>query len=64
LALASASCSATDLLFLSDAVAELEAAAPAGFLEVQVWRESAVANPFEPSIVAFDELPIRGLHVL
>jgi len=49
LALASAGCSATGLLFLSDAAAEFE---------------SAVAGPVEPSIATLDERPIRGLHVL
>jgi enolase-phosphatase E1 len=48
---------AGDLLFLSDAAAELEAAAEAGFQAVQVRREPPVGSLFEPSIVTFDELP-------
>jgi len=44
LALASAGCSATGLLFLSDAAAEFE---------------SAVAGPVEPSIATLDERPIQ-----
>jgi enolase-phosphatase E1 len=48
----------TDLLFLSDVAAELEAAGAAGFQAVQVRREQPAGGLFEPSIVTFDELPI------
>lgn len=48
---------AAELLFLSDAAAELVAAAAAGLQSVQVRREPPPAEPFEPSITSFDELP-------
>jgi enolase-phosphatase E1 len=49
---------ASDLLFLSDVAAELQAAAEAGLQAVQVQREPPAGGLFEPSIVTFDELPV------
>jgi len=48
----------TDLLFLSDVAAELQAAAEAGLQAAQVRREPPAGGLFEPSIVTFDELPV------
>jgi enolase-phosphatase E1 len=48
---------AEDLLFFSDVGAELEAAVAAGLRAVQVRREDAPKDPFEPWIGSFDALP-------
>lgn len=48
---------ASELLFLSDVAAELQAACESGFQAVQVRREPLQSGLFEPSITSFDQLP-------
>lgn len=50
---------ASEILFLSDVAAELDAAAAAGMQTIQLVRDSAVTPGSHPTVASFDEVTTR-----